>query len=668
VKTERITSARIDFDAEGGPHAPDFGDRYHARAGALEQAAHVFLRGNGLPERWRARERFVVLETGFGLGHNFIATWLAWRADAARCTRLHYLAVDKHPPSVADLRRAHGPLIDAGGEPARAAQELQAAWPPLTGDLHRLVFEGGRIELLLAFGDAATWLRRLQLQADAIYLDGFAPERNPQMWSAALFAALPALCAAGATVATWSVAREVRDGLAAGGFAVERAPGFAGKREMTVARFAPRYVPRANARAQAAMPSARRALVVGAGIAGAAAAAALAEEGLAVTVLEAGPAPASGASGNPAGLFRGLLARDDGAHARWHRAAALQGRRLVEPLHRSAGLAAGLQGVLHLGETIEELHRRIDALGLPGEYVRALDGRQAAALAGLPAFGPAAHFTGGGWVDVAALVRACLGGEGIEVSTGCSVQSLRRAGAAWQALDERGHVRAEADLAVLAGAAGTAHLVPASARWPLPPRGLTRGQITLVPRATPGLTVSALPLARNGYAVTLPGGDVLCGATQTATDSTAQDARLREDDHRHNLAVLARLTGKAPLIEASALASLAGRAALRWHADDRLPLIGALPAAALPVDLRAAPASGWTQPRHVPREQGLFALTALGTRGIAGAALGARVLAAWACGAPMPLDTDLLDAVDAARHFARAARSPGAPVKGPAAP
>ncbi|NLZ42606.1 MAG: oxidoreductase, partial [Comamonadaceae bacterium] len=105
MKTEPIAPARIDWDG-GAPRAPDFGDLYHPRIGAFAQAAHVFLRGNGLPERWHGRERFTIVETGFGLGLNFLATWAAWRDDPRRCARLHYVAIDKHPPVLADLQRA----------------------------------------------------------------------------------------------------------------------------------------------------------------------------------------------------------------------------------------------------------------------------------------------------------------------------------------------------------------------------------------------------------------------------------------------------------------------------------------------------------------------------------------------------------------------------------
>ncbi|HMY99887.1 MAG TPA: tRNA (5-methylaminomethyl-2-thiouridine)(34)-methyltransferase MnmD, partial [Burkholderiaceae bacterium] len=214
------TPANVTFDEQGVPTAPDFGDVYHSAAGALAQARHVFLAGNGLPGRWAGRRRWVILETGFGLGHNFLATWAAWRADPQRCERLSYVAIEKHPLTRADAARVHAASDGARELPELTAQ-LVAAWPLATPDVHRLDFEDGRVQLHLALGDVNELLRGLQLEADAIYLDGFAPARNAAMWSPEVFTRIGRLAAPGATAATWSAARAVRNGLASAGFAVE---------------------------------------------------------------------------------------------------------------------------------------------------------------------------------------------------------------------------------------------------------------------------------------------------------------------------------------------------------------------------------------------------------------------------------------------------------------
>ena len=92
-----LVPARLAFSADGTPYSATYGVVYHSAEGGLAQARHVFLAGNGLPARWAGRGRFVILETGFGFGLNFLAPWAAWRADPQHCGRLHYVAAEKHP-------------------------------------------------------------------------------------------------------------------------------------------------------------------------------------------------------------------------------------------------------------------------------------------------------------------------------------------------------------------------------------------------------------------------------------------------------------------------------------------------------------------------------------------------------------------------------------------
>lgn len=229
----QISPACLSFDSQGTPTADAYSDVYHAAAGGPAQARHVFLAGNGLPARWRGRERFTLLETGFGLGLNFLATWQAWRDDPAACATLEFVSVEKHPVVVSDLARAHAAWPEFSG----LAAALRAQWPPLVTGEHRLVLDDGRVVLRLIFGDALEVLRDFELCADAFYLDGFSPARNPEMWSPALCAALARLAAPGATLATWSVAGPLRRALAAAGVALSRRPGFADKREMLTGQF-----------------------------------------------------------------------------------------------------------------------------------------------------------------------------------------------------------------------------------------------------------------------------------------------------------------------------------------------------------------------------------------------------------------------------------------------
>jgi tRNA 5-methylaminomethyl-2-thiouridine biosynthesis bifunctional protein len=638
VKTEPIRPAQIDFSS-GVPAAPAFGDVYHPRVGALAQARHVFLQGNGLPARWRGRRRFVIVETGFGLGNNFLATWHAWREDAQRCERLVFVSVERHPPSLDDLRRAH-----ADSALPALAGALAEAWPPLTPNLHALHFDAGRVTLLLALGDVATVLPALRVVADAYYLDGFAPARNPQMWQPRVLKALGRMAAPGATLATWSAARELRAGLTSAGFEVHRASGVGGKRDITLAHFAPRFEPLALP--SGAVPGAAEAVVIGAGLAGAFAAEALAQAGLAVTVLDRQAAPAQETSGNPGGLFHGTVNADDGPYARLFRATALHAqRRYTRAL--AAGVPGAVQGLLRLDERPEGVPGMNELLarqGLPTAYVQALPASEASALAGVPLPQPAWFYPGGGWMAPAPLVAHALAHDAIRFVGHATVAGLRRVGELWQVLDPAGKVVAAAPIVVLAHAASAGPLLQTlgHAAWPL---GHTRGQVTHWAGATP----LRRPVAGDGYAVPLAGG-LLCGATREA--GVPGDDSLRISDHQLNIERLQRLCG---IVAPGDAALWQGRTGWRLHADDRLPIAGAVPLALWPAGTRA------DQARLLPRDRGLFVLTALGARGLTLAPLLGQLVAAQATGMPWPLEQDLADAVDPGRWRVRAARAGSQP-------
>lgn len=647
MKNTPIQPAHLAFNEQGLPCAPDFDDVYHAEAGAFGQAQHVFLGGNQLPARWGGRHRFVILETGFGLGNNFLATWAAWRADPARCERLVFISIEKHPLRPDDLARAHA----ASPEPALAGQ-LVAQWPLLTPNLHQLDFEDGRVQLLLAFGDIQPMLSELQAEVDAVYLDGFAPARNAEMWSPDVFKRIARLTVPGATAATWSAARAVRDGLAAQGFEVTLAPGFAGKREMTVARFAPRFV---SPRPQAFRPSPsgpQEALILGGGLAGCAAAWALSRQGWHSTVLDRQPEPAMETSGNPGGLMHGTFNAPDSLHARWFRAAALHTARWAAPALADGSVPGQLNGMLRLDRALEahdglaRAQRQLDQVGLDARYLCRLSPTEAAQACGVPLPHGAWHYGQAGWMSPQAWARWLLQTSQARWRGRTTVHQVRRGGLGWQALDAQGQVLAEAPVLVLANALGAPSLWPADA--PAFPLRSVRGQTTVLPVHWPGLRAPVQPLSGLGYALTLRDGRVLVGATTQHDDD---DPALRLADQQHNLRRAAELgvIGADPAPDAL----LDGRVGWRAVVSDRLPLIGPL------VDAQALARASLGKHRldalrHIPRchdvEQGAYTLTALGSRGITSAALGARVLAAWITGAPMPVEASLRDALDPARQ------------------
>jgi tRNA 5-methylaminomethyl-2-thiouridine biosynthesis bifunctional protein len=637
MNTRPIVPARLQYTEDGVPYSEDHGDVYHPRAGAFVQAHHVFLGGNELPRRWQGRERFVVLETGFGLGNNFLATWQAWREDTGRCERLIFISIEQSPFSSDDMQRIH-----VSSPAPELARQLVDAWPALTHNLHTLDFEGGRVRLMLAFGDAEAWLPELVAQVDALYLDGFSPARNPRMWQPQLFKALARLAAPGATIATWTAASSVREGLLTAGFEVRNAAGTGGRRDMTLGHYAPRFTPRRAPSRHAAHGANRHAVIVGAGLAGCAAAGALAAEGWTSTVYDRCAGPAQQASGNPAGLFHGVVNAQDGVHARFFRAAALMTQQDVTP-RVAQGLTGAVGGVLRLDASeASSLAAVVHRLGLPASYVQALDAARASDLAGLTLRQAAWYYPGGGWVSPADLAQVWLDEASPRASFrgGTPIERLCRTGTTWQLLDASGVVVDEAQTVILTNAADAIGLL-GHPGWPV---SVSRGQIShFASELAPGLRLPAMPVAGAGYVLPPVAGQVVFGATSQPDDL---DGTLREEDHLANLAQLNALLGTDLRVP------LQGRVGWRATARDRLPIVGAAPE----LTLSQASHARLDQPRFVPRAEGLFVCTGFASRGITCATLAARTLASWVTGAPAPLEASLLDAIDPARFASREAR------------
>ena len=635
MKTAPIVHATVDFSSGAAPRAPAFDDIYHPASGALAQAQQVFLAGNGLPERWRGRPRFTILETGFGLGNSFLATWAAWREDPARCERLFFVSIEKHPLTRDDLARAHTP------SPLPAlANPLIAAWPPATCNLHSLDFDNGRVRLLLAFGDVQVWSREIVAQVDAFYLDGFAPARNPAMWERGVFTMLARVAARGATVATWSAAHAVREGLRHAGFEVHSAPGSGGKRDITLARSAPRFkAPPPPGRVQPGAAPAH-AIVVGAGLAGAFTARALVRQGIACTVFDRHAEPAAEASGNPAGLFHGAVMGHDGPHARLLRAAALATAPCVSDAKRR-GVAARLDGLLRLESSLSlpAMQALLDAQALPASCVRAMSATEASQLAGVRLAQPAWFYAGAGWADPAALVCDALAVEGVVWRGETSIERIAYDGQAWSLHDAAGRCIDQAPMLVLANAQDALRLAGLSPHW----LQRQRGQVSWTVDARS--VAPRVPVASGGYVLTLPGGQLLFGATSQADDD---DALVRESDHADNRAKAALLIGDAAPQEGTALH---GRVGWRAATRDRLPLVGPAP------DLAAPRPARDDAPRLLPRRPGVWLHTGLGSRGLTTAALCAELVAAQASGAPWPLEADLVDAIDPARWLVSRSRA-----------
>ncbi|MEI2416896.1 tRNA (5-methylaminomethyl-2-thiouridine)(34)-methyltransferase MnmD [Orrella sp. JC864] len=605
-----------EHDDSGRPVSRAYGDVYHPLAGAPAQARQVFLQGNGLPGRWRARASFTVCETGFGLGLSFLALWQAWREDPQRPRRLHVVSVEAHPFSREDLRAMlarHAPACQRG-----LADALLAQWPPLLPGLHRLEFEGGALTLTLGFGWAEELVPRLAARVDAYFLDGFAPAGNPAMWSAALLRQLGELAAPDATLATWCSAGAVRRALADAGFAVTRREGVGGKRHITVGVRTAGAGPAASDAAPAGAP--RHALVVGGGPAGAGVAQALALRGWRVTVLDA-----CGARGLHAGHLAAactpLLARDDNARARLSRAGSRRALARWQGLpEQAAPSVCGTVQVARDAQREAGLSALLQTLAFPAGWVRQVCAAQASELAGMPVRRGGLFLAEGMLVRPAPLLAALLETPGVQCLAG-SVAALAAGHGLWHARDEQGRTLASAPVAVIANAAGAPALLASAAgglqAWPALARAhALAGEVTQLPAAALGGGPRCI-VGGEGYL--LPAQQGWCVAGSTYVHGAAASA-VTPAGQASNLGKAAGLLDFDPPDPPPQ--GWPGWAGWRAVLPGRLPAIGA-----------------------VPGQAGLWLACGYASRGFSWSALAGDVIGAALEGEPMPLERDLLKAV-----------------------
>ncbi len=668
----QIYPARVSTGSRG-PFSDDYQDSYHGPLGALAQARAIFLAQCHLPEAWRNQACHTIIETGFGLGTNFLATWHAWRADPARCQRLHFLSIERHPVPLPALAQAHArePVL------APLARLLRANLPPPLAGLHRLSFEQGRVQLSLLYGDGAAALAELDASADTVFLDGFAPDRNPVLWQPDVLLQLARLARPGARLASWCSAGHVRRGLVASGFEVLRTPGPAGKFEILQGIRQHSAPPAISASKVSAVPeravpertlpsaAAQTALVLGAGVAGTAITEALVERGWQVDLLDSAGGPASGASGNPAGVVRPLWSRDDNPPTRLTRAAFLFAIRrwaglgtVAAPARRHPGWHP--TGVLQLAADAAQAAQwaeSLDTQDWPAEWVQWLEPAQVERRSGHPTSHGGLLFALGGWAEP---LRLCS--EALLRATGprlrCHWQTVvhqltRDEGSGdWLALAHDGRVLARAAHVVICTGAGrddprvaamapgpdgqtgpSSHFTPEGWR----PLQALRGEILQANAAASSATPTGLVVCGDGYVSPDGSGGWSIGATYDRTGPLSLTAAgIAENQER-----LARLHGHTPLAEAG-LANVApvhaGRVAWRSVAADRLPVVG-----------------------PDPVQSGCWHLRAFASRGLVWSPLMAEALACQMNGEPSPLMRSHQALVDPARPVLRQrrARLPG---------
>lgn len=300
-----IECAALDWQHVDGvdiPFSRQFGDVYFSRANGLLETRHVFLEGNELSSRLaqlQAHEYFVVGETGFGTGLNFLALWQLWHSVRPdNHSHLHFISVEKFPLSLADLKKA----LAVWTELQPFTEQLIESYPLPMNGCHRLTFPAARISVDLWLGDAADSFPMIESlhPVNAWFLDGFAPSCNPELWQEQIFKHIMRLSAQGTTFSSFSVAGVLKNALRAHGVSITRPKGFGEKRQMLKA------VWQQQAPERTQHPIVHHLHIIGAGIAGLNCAWAAAQRGITVTLYDQ-DAPLAGGSGNPVAFLNPKL-------------------------------------------------------------------------------------------------------------------------------------------------------------------------------------------------------------------------------------------------------------------------------------------------------------------------------------------------------------------------
>ena len=634
------------------PFATLFGDVYFSREGGLAETEHVFLNGCGLPDAWQGLDAFTIGELGFGTGLNFLATWDLWRRTRPPGARLHYVAVEGCPLTRAELAQC----LETWPALRPLAEGLLRVYPEPQPGFHRLFPCGTHgapsdVHLTLLYGEVGHVLGQLEADVNAWFLDGFSPDKNPQMWRDDVFRQLARLSHKDTRVATFSAASVVRRGLDSAGFEMAKAPGFGHKREMLQGRFrggnakAPPALQPWFARPAPAKPG--HAAIIGGGIAGTSAAQALQRRGWRTTIVDRRSDLAEEASGNPAGIVMPRLTAAPNLDGRFYAAA---WRFVLESLERILP-ERDRGGLLQLATDESEAGRQaaiVAARPLPDAMLTQVDAGQASEIADCKVPFGALYFPQGGWIQPRAFCAA-LARES-QLLLGVDVGGLRRAHGQWQVLSPSGDVHLQADVVVLANALGAAAL-PITTWMPLKAR---RGQISLAPPTTASSPLRSV-LAFGGYMTPAHKGVHSIGATFDWVDVEDMEKApvVNDADHARNLEELARVLPD--LMTGIDLRAVSGRAGLRCTTLDHLALAGPVPdhGAYLRDFAELRHGHPWARYADAAYQPGLYTLTGLGARGLVAAPLAAEIIASHIAGEPWPVERDLGTALHPGRFLVR---------------
>jgi len=589
------------IDDDGVLRSDIFDDVYFSADNGLEETEYVFIQGNYLQRKIEAAagQQCVVVETGFGTGLNFLATWRLFDAVKMPETKLHFISFEKYPLSKDIIRQALAPWDQQIGDYTKC---LLDNYPLRAQGMHRIHMRDDVI-LDIIIGDVNDYISELHIPqgVDAWYLDGFAPAKNPDMWSTILFENMARLSKADTNFATFTAAGAVKRGLESAGFDVSKQQGFGRKRDMLVGSYKTQDSPEDVHKAD------HKVAIIGGGLAGTACAYILKQRGLNPVLFEASDHIAAGASGNAQGLYNPRFSAERSAEAEFYSAAFMTAYRTFETLSKDHDIDFDPCGTVHLmtddqkTKRFSKMHRK---WGWGEAHMSIISAEQASKRAGVDVDFDALYLPEAGVVSPHKLCNAYV--HDVECRLGAAVHDIAQSGQQWMIEGEL------FDSVIIANAMGAQSYK--QMRWL--PIYTVRGQMTEV--KSQNKTAPEINICFGGYTTRVKEGIQHVGSTfQKDRDNT-------DNDPQDNTENLERLFDYVPQLK-DKLEVLGARAALRTSSKDYFPIIGAAP------DYEEWLDGGQSDMR------GLYVSTAHGSHGVVSSIMGAHLIADMIVGAPHAL-------------------------------
>jgi len=686
-----IEPAALEWKEET-PFSKEFGDVYFSLSGGMEESQYVFIEKNNLSERWgqnndkdstgHKKTNFTIIETGFGTGLNFLCTAALWeKTKTSDCSQwLEYISFEKHPLQLADLEKC----LDFFPSLKYLSTLLIKHYPPLTPGFHLITFPSLKIKLLLLFGDINNTLPQLETQADAWFLDGFSPAKNPDMWSEFIFKEINRLSKNNCTFSTFTSAGMVKRGLQSAGFEVFKTKGFGPKRDMLCGKLLNKNKYE-NEKPEMEKPGIhaskepwfinptpspttnKTATVIGGGLAGTTTALSLAQRGWQVTLIERHASLAEEASGNPGGVLYTKINGQINSQTEFYRNSYFHALNFFQHIPKQDDILKHCIwddcGVLQIVD-----QKQIDSLKNTGELwpeniVRPIAPYEAKNICGFDLDNSLQKnilfFPRAGWVYPPLFCKTLAGlSDNIRLIHNQNICALEYQCAGsensnqWLVKNEKNETVSCSDIVVIANSLGGNQFKQTQCLQ----LNSVRGQISELPANDKSKALKTV-ICHEGYALPAINNTHCIGATFNPRDKTAE-ARTKDDASNIEHLKKAAPNFLQSLDMSKQEENVRGRASFRCQSPDFLPMIGPVPDETFFREKYHGLNHGKTKINYPEGvyHPGLFVNLAHGSRGLTSTPLAAEIIAAYVNNETQPLPKHILNALNPARFLIRKLR------------